>query len=321
MYFHADGIPGDVPREGIFWAQQTPDSYTFSNFDHYFPIETAAIRLMDRIGFEIFGSLERYHEAIRCTNPLNSQLGLDSDVRGSKEDFERWVRTVDETERRLLYYYDVIGLIGAVQDSAIRVQHLLGEFYKELNTGNFIIHHGAFGNQQIHCSGSLTTKIFSFVNHIFISLASQLDFVTKIVFEVEKLKTNFERYGRINASDILFGDAKRVGLNGAAGTIFDGHDDIKKIVILRNEIIHNGTFELFPKVYLFLQGIDSVEKFILFPDFNGSVIKAYGSRKRFYEDNTRLNLILPELAAGILDRVRFTLEALLLVPQDAPENA
>lgn len=311
MYYHADGTPRKQPQDDIFWAASSFDKYIFSNYDHYLPLELSALRLIDLIGCKIFENREDYHQALQRSNPLNSQLGLDSDVRGSKEDFEQWVKTADTIELKLLYYYDVSNIVGSIQDNVIRVEQLLGEFYKELNMTNFVLHPGVFKDRVIHASGSIVTKIFSYVNYIFIVLASLLDYIAKLVYEFENLKLEFERYSRIKSSKILFGDAGKLTINGVKGTVFDGDADIQKLIILRNEIIHNGTFEMHPHVYLNLKGEKPIEKYILFPDFDGGIIKAFGSRKRFYENDTKLNLMLPEFSGGILLKVKGTIDELL----------
>mgnify|MGYP003665560411 FL=1 len=130
---------------------------------------------------------------------------------------------------------------------------------------------------------------------MFINLYSQLDFVTKIIFEFENIYTNFDVYPKLKSKSILFGDSKKTSFKEKPDTIYEMTDNIRIIMYLRNEIVHNSSIDSFPKVYQNIDNKKIIEKFILIPDFRNGLIQTFKNRKRFFNDDTKLNKILPSL--------------------------
>lgn len=52
-------------------------------------------------------------------------------------------------------------------------------------------------------SGLTVTRVFTAVNHIFIALYSQLDFVTKICYEMEQMEENYTAYKKLKSAALL----------------------------------------------------------------------------------------------------------------------
>jgi len=73
------------------------------------------------------------------------------------------------------------------------------------------------------------------------------------------------------------------------------------------EIVHNASIDSIPKVYQNIQGKDLIEKFILLPDFKNGIIKTYKNRRRFFNDDNKLNEVLPTIIKEFWNRLKFTL--------------
>ena len=78
---------------------------------------------------------------------------------------------------------------------------------------------------------------------------------------------------------------------------------------LRNELIHNATWEMNPKIFFKVQNNKLTEKCIYMPDFSkeGNLI-TYKNRKRFYAQGKRLNEELPKIYFDILKRILITIQ-------------
>jgi len=188
MFYNLDGIPSEEPRGNLFWIREGWDSFALKENDLTYDIEGSAFALRNWIAATIFGSLSTYYEALAFSNMLIVQGGVDSDIKVSKEMFEKYVRNLGIDERKLIYYHDVINLVGALQNSVQEVKHLMGEFYKEFNVNSFMLGPPFESDIVMHASGLLVTKLFTFVNYIFVSLYSQMDFLAKIAYECQHME-------------------------------------------------------------------------------------------------------------------------------------
>lgn len=91
------------------------------------------------------------------------------------------------------------------------------------------------------------------------------------------------------------------------GSIYEKNSTISMIMYLRNEIVHNASIDSIPKVYQRIEGGKIVEKYILLPDFRDGIICIFKNRKRFFDDDAKLNAILPELMEDFWNRLKLTL--------------
>lgn len=210
-FYNIDGIPTSKPlRDSFYIIKHSNGELGFSENDHTFDIEKICIQLRDILAAKIFGSVREYHTYLTMPIfPFASQAGIDAELRISKEDFEILVNNIEDKARlfRLLYYFDVENLIGTLQNSVMETKYIISEFYRFLNNNSFLIHENHFvvkdGIQ--FASGPIVTNITSLVNHLFVSLYSQMDFVTKIIYEIENLHTEFVSYPKLKSKDVLFG--------------------------------------------------------------------------------------------------------------------
>lgn len=314
LYYNIDGVPTKDPPKFSFWVQESHAGFILKEDDTAFDIETSCIRLRDQLAAKIFGSLSNYHNTLPTISMAYVYGGIDAEVNVSKEEFEQFARQAEHhpLHNQLLYFFDAANLIGTLQNTVMESKHLLGQFYKTLNSSSFLIDPNItmLDEGVQYASGPIVTNITSTINHLFINLYSQLDFITKIAWEFQHLSTDFTSYPKLKAKDILFGDAKKISLNGLAGSIYDSSDDIKRIIALRNEIVHNSSIDSIPKVYQVIRDKKLVGKFILLPDLEDGFIRSFKNRKRFFNQDLKLNELLPELLSDFWKRVLLTLNAI-----------
>jgi len=317
--YNVNGIPEDLTideaanKEGFFVFQNAIGNFIYLGGEKIYEIETLCFELRNLLAVKMFGSISEYHRMIEHPiYPLVAQGGIDAEIRISKEDFEKFVSDYEDKQTiyRMLYFFDIDSLIGTLQNCVVETNYSVGEFYKQLNINNFLINEEilSFKDGIQYAAGGIVTNITSLVNRIFICLYSILDFITKIVHEVEQLQLEFDSYPRLRSKDTLLGYAKKTTFNEMESTLFEKTDYRKMIEYLRNEIIHNASIDSIPKVYQKVVYNKIVEKFILLPDFTDGNIDTFRNRKRFFDNDTKLNEVLPDLINDYFRRLSFTLQ-------------
>ena len=97
----------------------------------------------------------------------------------------------------------------------------------------------------------------------------------------------------MNSSEMLWGSRKKLRINGSKETLFEDNTLIRSIEALRNEAIHNGTWELNPKIYYRFENGSVAEHYMLFPDIDQGHLSTTKNRRHFFGEETKVNDVLP----------------------------
>ena len=119
--------------------------------------------------------------------------------------------------------------------------------------------------------------------------------------------TTFQR-PKFKSTNILYGDLKRIKAFNFGQTVFEKDKKTKLILSMRNEIIHNASFENIPKVYQVFKENKIIEKFIFIPDSTDGVFDSYKNRNRFFSSDAKLNEQLPELVTEFWKKMETTVD-------------
>lgn len=310
MYYNTNGISSELPKLDKFWFQKSFDRYIYKEGDISVELDFICIALQHLLAEKIFGSRQAYFSLLITTHTGITYGRIDSDVKISKEEFEKMVQAGDTNEvfNKLLYYYDCRNLISTLQNSILETQNLVGQFYELLNENNFLLNTKPINSTGLQFAGGFTIiNIVSVMNYLFVNLHSQLDFITKIIYEFENLEKHFSKYPKIKSAKILYGNSKHLKIK-KQGTLLENSKLTNLIMTLRNEIVHNASLDNLPKVYqLFKDGI-LIEKYILLPDTLEGKLKTYQNRRRFFDNENKLNEILPALVIEFWQRLKQTLQ-------------
>lgn len=313
VVYNTNGIPSETPNENVFYIYESSiGEYIFNREDKTKEIENRCNELRNKLAIKIFGSIERYHQLLPSPiYPVVALMGIDAEAKISKEEFEKFLRTFKDQEllNKCLYFFDTENIISTIQNSVLETKVLIGEFYKELNQNSFLVlpNYTTVETGFQYASGFHVTRLTSTVNHLFINLYSQMDFVTKLIYEFENLHIDFNKYPKLKSKDIQFGDSKKTSFKDKKDTLFELTDNIRIIMYLRNEIVHNASIDNIPKVYQNIADKKIIEKFVLLPDFDKGIIKSFVNRKRFFDQDTKLNEILPDMISEFWTKLLQTL--------------
>ncbi|QWX82518.1 hypothetical protein H0I23_08505 [Cellulophaga sp. HaHaR_3_176] len=307
-YFNIDGISTNEETDKTVVTEWN-NQFSIKNDDISSDMDFKLINLTFKSADILFGSVQNMYNILMTKSTMTSYAGINAEIKISKDEFEKWLNVNKSTEtHKFLYYYDFQSLVGSLQNLISESRFLLCDFYKTLNENSFMIIENPKNVEGLmFASGRLVTSIFAKINHLFINLNSQLDFITKIAYELENIPKDFDVYPKMKSNKILFGDAKKIKNSKLKNTIFDKTDNTKLIISLRNEIIHNASFENIQKVYQLFSNNIMTEKFILIPDNTNGNFDSYKNRNRFFNNDIKLNELLPNIVTEFWKEMETTI--------------
>ena len=296
--------------------------YFYPNDEIFYILDEICVRLYDKFQEGIFVT-DDYYELIDKLPDGIMRAGLDSDNSLPKEKYEKYFlerlyKDIPEENESILkleclkynyaYVYDCQSMVNTLQELILGTQSNFIGFYKLLCTmegrDDFCDNYYA-----LNSDGRM---VFGMLYSLIISLYSIFDILTKIVYELEHLQSSKNSYIKTKSQNILYGQKNKISINNVEGTIFKKTRSINIIENLRNELVHNATWEMNPKVFFKHNEGKIVERCIYVSDFNdeGHLIK-FINRKRFFSQGKKINEELPVLYFEILDKIRCTIEVIL----------
>lgn len=316
QYLTLNGVPSnDRPKEiDTFFRRDPQGTWLPNRGNHLAQIEQVCVQLHDALAEAIFGSNTAYWGFLRVAPELLSTAGMNSECAISKEQFSKLLPQLPSQFpiNKALYLYDCRKLVSSIQECSKEVIQLQGEFYQALNLEELFFPAVAEEDGLRWVTSPVVTKIFALLGFIYIRLHSLLDYSTKLVIEVEHLKTNFEKHPRLSSKNSLYSDRKRISFNGEKGTLFEKCTDLTEVEAVRNHLIHDGLLDDMPKAYRDIFNGKCVEKYILFPDRGDEGrFDAFSNRNLFYGREDKINLRLPVLVSNFQLRLVQTLQPLL----------
>ena len=296
----------------------------------FYWLDAHCVELYDVFQRAIFETDEEFYKYYDLQPIGLMRAGLDSDVDLSKDMFENYFddslyntlvlekencpaelklyyEGLDQRKYKYAYTADCHGLINSLQELIIGSNTSFCLFYKYLASVR-----GAEDFCNNYFTMSVDSRItFNMLHSFIIQVYSMFDILTKLTYELENIKECATQYERMASRKILFGDKKNLKLD-ISDTIFETCRAISVFVNLRNELIHNSTWEMNPKVFFAVNEGVITERCIYLPDFgpDGNLI-TYKNRKRFFSEGKKVNHELPELYMEVLRRVRVTITKLI----------
>jgi hypothetical protein len=313
MVYNIDGIPTEHAPRDQFWIQTNGVDFVFSNGDITSELDQALVDLNLMLMGKLFGDLSVYVEKRMKFPEFINLAGTNAESDVTKEAFEDFVKKNEANTDlcRLLYMQDIRTQLTSLQNVISQSKILIGNFYQDLNVKSFLIKEKP---DNLHgpniASGPIVAGIYSIVSSIFVNLYSQLDYVTKIAFEISDLELEFLKYPKLKSAKVIFGDRKNLKINHLAGSVFEDCESINMIMTLRNDCVHNASIETDPKVYQMVFNGVMVEKFVPLPDMENGHLQTFRNRRRFFAKLTKLNEILPELVIDFWKRMLVTVNAI-----------
>lgn len=237
--------------------------------------------------------------------------GLSSSLTISKCDYSRYINEStlpNEVLYRWLYSYDFQFLVSSISNLVFSMQFCLLGYFEKLICIQPL--KGVLEKDGLYeCRGEKSIELVFYLETFFTKAYSIMDIITKIAYEIENPNTDFTKVQKMKCADVLWGAKKHLHLD-KHGTIFDDVDLIRMIETMRNEVVHNGTWEDNPAVFLQIEDHKVTERYMLFPDITEGRLDCFKGRKHFFGQTTKVNDILPQIYNSFFIRLQCTIEKL-----------
>lgn len=321
--FGLDGVqyflPPDPPYFKIFQGQVK----FYSNIK-YFDLDDSYVFLPEIFENKLYPSgIELF---MTNTIPIFfSGSGISSEVPISKKDLESVLRKLMRELRGIpegnvfIHKYLLLNDIFALTDSLFTrladVKKMFDDFYVELYRIDMLVEFSPYSDYEdsvYRQSGASTVRLFSLLENLIIKLSSLLDIITKIFFEYFAEYDDFENYPRMKSTNKQYYNYNEFKHRiDTHNTIFEKNKTLTLLETLRNEIVHNGALDYHNILWVRIEQMQIVEKYILLPDIADGKFESFNNRKRFYSQENKLNYILPGLIAHFYFLVDNTLQIIL----------
>lgn len=311
IFLNTNGIPSKAPLgDGLRYFWFDPQGvWRVDQGDLSFDIEKICITLHDDFASAIFGGIDTYWAILPYVPEWIFTAGLDSESKISCEQLVQLVsKGPSDQLHQLMYLYDCRKLVSGVQEVVKEVAQLCGEFYRALNLDDLFYPPSINPDGLRFITSPTTTKIIAFLNYIFVRLHSLLDYTTKLLYEIEHIKSDFSSYPKLASGKVLFSDSRKLTVNGRPGTLFESCALLTEIETVRNLVIHDGFLDDMPKVYQHTEQGQILQKFVLMPDLVGGRLTNYKNRKLFYRNDDLINLRLPKIISEFQSRLLTSLQ-------------
>lgn len=303
--------------------------YYYLGDDIQYSLDALCVNLYDAFQDAIFPSRDEFYANYGIQPQWISRAGLDSDFDMSKDDTARCFSTsiptrmaelgvkddklleiyqeIEAKKFKYAYTADCQSLVNTLQELILGCHSSLVGFYKHLCSL-----HSISRMSGVYFENSAESRmVFSFLYNFIIQSYSMFDILTKIAYEFEHLRTCESTYTKLAASNILYGARTDLKID-PVGTVFEKCRTTSIIENLRNELVHNATWEMNPKIYIITEAGQIADRHILMPDFTAeNTLMTFKSRKRFFAQGKKVNDELPVLYFDVMRRVYTTLERLL----------
>lgn len=286
------------------------NKYIYPGDSINYTLDGECVCLYDTFRDIIFDDQDEYYGEVYSLPIWVQDAGQNSDCSISADIFEQWIRESKVPNLyKHLYLVDCQFLVGTVQNLLCALEDTFIGYYKIIASfedddryrGDLID-----GDGTIMLLSEIATRAASMIETYFTKAYSILDIICKICYEIQFIQEDFDSYKKIKSADILWGARKKLTINNTENTIFEKCELINTIEAIRNEIVHNGTWELNPKIFIRFENGQVQERFMLFPDFKQGHLATVKSRKHFFSSGIKINDILYQIHSEFKRRVLTT---------------
>lgn len=308
-FYTIKGIATEFPPDNQFYIEmmdQKLHTYYYEGDSRLSEIDRILAELYDLMMMYMFADADKYYEIIGSL-PLADQIaGYDSDCQMDVEQFEALLKrirgkTIIERDVMLV---DTQFLIGSIQN-LLQAMHF--DFI------NYFISLSEVDARQTKdgdycCAGYVCSQPFSFLTSYITRAYSVMDILTKLAFEFDNDLGAYTGITKLRSRNKLFGHRKYLSIYGQAGTVFENSNNncIGIIESLRNELVHNGSWELTQKIFIRIKNGEVLDRYICWPQSQEGHLTTIVNRKRFFSEERTANEILVQIHSEYLERLFIT---------------
>ncbi len=299
-----------------FCIQEVPDTiekYSYKGDSIRYELDSELVGLYDKFRDLLFPDTEKYYEQINLVPIFVQEAGYNSDCAFSSEQLLGLIDIFKDTTPDLykhLYLVDIQFLIATIQNLLDGMNYAITNYYVQIS--NVHVAQSMRNNKKdtvIMMNSYEARCISSLVETYFTKAYSILDMFTKIEYEFENKYDVFDSFKKTKSANILWGDRKKLNIE-KENTVFGRSNTVKLIESLRNEVVHNGSLEQNPRVFVKYEDNKITERFMLIPDYTDGVLVTTKSRKHFFSQENKANDVLPKIHFEYLNEILSTVKYL-----------
>ena len=298
-----------------FCVQEIPDSiekYVYKGDSIRDSLNYELVELYDKFRDLLFPDTEKYYEQIDSVPIFVREAGYNSDCSLSSEQLLELIDIFKDTVPDLykhLYLVDIQFLIATIQNLLDSMNYAFTNYYVEISKINVTDILRSDADTTLMLNSYEARCLSSLVESYFTKAYSILDMLTKIEYEFEHKYDTFDSFKKTKSANILWGDRKKLNIE-TQNTIFSRSNTVKLIESLRNEVVHNGSIEENPRVFIRFENNQIAERFMLIPDHTDGLLVTSKSRKHFFSQENKANYVLPTIHFDYLNEVLSTIKYL-----------
>lgn len=307
-----------IDENGEFLIQEleteTLDKFAYPGDSINYTLDDELCKLYDTLRDMFFEDTEKYYQELEMLPIWVKEAGQNSDCTISADTFNEWTNGSSILNLyKHLYLVDCQFLVGTVQNLLCAMEDAFIRFYKIIAFSGRKEKYQEYErltnpNGTIYEISQSSTRASAMIEMYFTKAYSILDIVCKICYEIQYKQEDFSTYRKARSADVLWGNRKKLMINGTSNTLFERCELISKIEALRNELVHNGTWELSPKKFIRFENGEVREQFMLFPDMTQGHLSTVKNRRHFFASGIKVNDILPQIHSEFKTRLLKTLE-------------
>lgn len=305
-YFLEDTSP-------MFYIQDMGDDYSdryvYPNDSLKYSLDSELVSLYDKFRDLVFPDTETYYKKLNSLPIWVQGAGQDSDCAVTADLFSKWIQEKSgniPNLHRHLYLVDCQFLVGTIQNLLTGMEDVFVNYFIHISNAGMRLEPSKQDTTIFEISWN-SRRLSALLESYFVKAYSILDMLCKIGYEFQNPQTDFSSYKKMKSSEVLWGDRKKLHVNGTKGTLFEECSLVRSIESLRNEVVHNGTWELTPKIYRRFENDSIVESYMLFPDIKQGHLDTVKSRKHFFGQGTKVNDVLPVIHLSYKTRLMDTI--------------
>lgn len=315
-YFQ-NGTAKDIPHfleDGTgFYIQELQGNFTekyiYPGDELKYELDSELVSLYDKFRNLFFNDTMTYYAELNFMPIFVQEAGQSSECGWTGELFnkviqEEKVREISNIYKHL-YLVDCQFLVGTIQNLLSGMETAFASYYIRINEiGNDM--QPSSEDVTMHQMSQAVGSISALLENYFIKAYSILDMLCKIAYEFQFFQKDFSSYKKLKSADVLWGARRNLTINNACGTVFEKCDLISVIESLRNEVVHNGSWELNPKVFVTFESGVITERYMLFPDIVQGRLAKVKNRRHFFGGGIKVNEVLPKIHMNYQRRILYT---------------
>lgn len=310
------GIIKDIPYllddSDEFQIQEIKnDTYLYPRDSIFREVLYELVDSYDRLRDLVFEDVNEYYAELKSMPIWVQEAGQSSDSSISADDFEKLIKKNNNPNlNKYLYLVDCQFLVGTIQNLIQAMEISFINYYKILaedgESERLLKHKYPSYQENVSLSGK-AAHLVSVIETYFTKAYSILDIMCKLCYEVQYGMKMCNEYTKMASAKVLWGDRKKLEINRMPSTIFEECEVTSFIETIRNEAVHNGSWELNPKIYIMSENGVIKEQYMLFPDMNQNHLATVKNRRHFFSSRIKINDVLPEIHQEFYTRLLYTL--------------